>query len=461
VQWAVRGGLHTQVMEDGREGRGRVVGQEGRMMRRYRRQAILFALGSVVVVAAFVVAVARASQGGPFTGTIVVRAGLLSLVIDSRSGHTFVVNANSDSISMIDTARGTVVRTIDVGGQPGMLAVDGRTGHAFVLTSSHTTGPASVDMLDSHTGLLLRTTPVGQAAGYGASALTIDEQRGRVIVTDGYESRVSVLDARTGVVLRAFTAGLDPSGVTIDPRSGQAYVADSSENKVLVLDVAHGRVLRVLPVAGSPSAMGLDASATHLYVTGHDLTTSAGSMAALDVRSGRVLVSAGEASVVVADLRTGALYSVDSAVDSLFVTAPHTPTARKVVSWGGFDSPATVGGGTGPATIDPRTGRIFILMEACGQRLTPSVTGCVRVVDPRAGLLIATIPVGRAPSALAIDSVTGRVFVTNSQWRDAEVRIEADWAPSWLRDRFPWLLAPSAGKGGPATGTVSVFDAPR
>ncbi|MDQ2828062.1 MAG: YncE family protein, partial [Chloroflexota bacterium] len=285
----------------------------------------------------------------------------------------------------------------------------------------------------------------------------VDERRGRVIVTDDYESRVSVLDARRGVVQRTFTAGLDPTGVAIDPNSGHAYVADTSENKVLVLDVARGRVLRALPVAGSPLAVRVDAATGRLYVMEYDANTSVGGLTVLDVRNGRVLMGAGKASsVVVADPRAAALYTVDFATDSVFVTTPRSALARKVVSWGGGDTPATAG--AHPATIDPRTGDIFILMDACGQRLTPTVAGCVHVLDPRAGQLVATIPVGRTPTALAIDGVTGRVFVANSRGGSGAA---ADWAPSWLRDHLSWLLAPRAADGGSTTGTISVFDAPR
>lgn len=430
------------------------------MRRGHRRRSILLALGSVVVVAVVGVGrVARASPGRPFIGTIAAGGAPLGLVVDNRTGHTFVANTNDDSVSMIDTARGTVLRIIDVGGTPGALAVDGRTGHLFVVTSSRT-GPEGVSMLDSRTGRLVHATPVGQVAGFGAGALAVDERRGRVLVTDDYEGRVSVLNARTGTIQRAFTAGLDPTGAAIDPRSGHAYVADTSEDKVLVLDVARGRVLRTLPVAGSPIAVLVDAATRRLYVTGYDTRTSGGGMAALDVRTGLVLVGAGKASsAVVADLRTGALYTVDFATDSVFVTTPRAPMARTVVSWGGGDTPA-MGGGPRPATFDPRTGYIFVLMDACGQRLAPAVTGCVRVIDPRAGRLVATIPVGRAPSALAFDGVTGRVFVANSKGGGG-TRPAAAWVPSWLRAHLSWLLAPKAPDGVSTTGTVSVFDAPR
>ena len=364
----------------------------------YRRRSILLTLGLVVVVAAVAVArVARASPGGPFTGTIVVCAAPQGMVIDNGTGHTFVANTQDDSVSMIDTTRGTVLRIIDVGGKPRAMAVDGRVGRVFVVISP-LAGPESVSMLDSYTGRLLRTTPVGQVAGYGAGAIAIDERRGRAIVTDDYESRVRVLDARRGVVQRTFTAGLDPTGVAIDLISGYAYVADTSANKVRVLDVARGRVLRALPVAGGPVAVRVDAATGRLYVTGYDANTSVSGMTVLDARDGRVLMGAGKASsVVLTDPRGAALYTVDFSTDSAFITTPRSAMARKIVSWGGGDTPA-MAAWPRPATFDPRTGDIFILMDACGQRLTPTVAGCVRVIDPRAGQLVATIPVGRAPA---------------------------------------------------------------
>jgi len=412
------------------------------MIRGYRRRSILLAVGIAVIVAAFAVGrVVRASPGGPFTGTVVVGAAPMGLVIDTRTGHTFAANADSGSVSMIDTTRGTVLGAIDVGGTPGMLAVDDRTGRVFVITAPPT-GPESVSMLDSHTGVLLRTVAVGRATSVQGGALAVDERRGRVVVTNAGESSVSVLDARSGAVRRTFTAGLDPTGVTVDPRSGQAYVADTSENKVLVLDVTRGRVLRALPVAGSPVAVRVDAATGRLSVTGYDTQTSVGSAAELDGRSGRVLLGAGKgSSVVVADPGAAALYTVDVATDSVFVTTPRAPMARKVVSWGGGDVPATAAWPR-PVTVDPRTGYLFVLMDTCGQRLTPSVAGCVRVIDPRAGRLVATIPVGRAPSALAVDGLTGRVFVANSRGGSG-ARAEADWASSWLRDHLSWLLSRS------------------
>jgi len=57
----------------------------------YRRRSILLALGIVVIVAAFAVGrVARASPDVPFIGTVVVGSAPLGVVIDTRTGHTFV-----------------------------------------------------------------------------------------------------------------------------------------------------------------------------------------------------------------------------------------------------------------------------------------------------------------------------------------------------------------------------------
>ncbi len=126
------------------------------------------------------------------------------------------------------------------------------------------------------------------------------------------------------------------------------------------------------------------------------------------------------------------------------------------MSWSGLTYPASAAW-PHAVTIDPRGGRLLLLLAPCNGKgiPTPTATGCVGVVDTHAGHLLCTVDVGRGPSALALDARTERVFVANSRGgSDAHL---AGWLPSWLQSRLPWL-APSGASGASATtGTVSVF----
>jgi DNA-binding beta-propeller fold protein YncE len=89
-----------------------------------------------------------------------------------------------------------------------------------------------VSVLDTRTGSVLSTTTVGmtpQAIAIDAHAERVyianaGVQDGRGVVT--VRGSVSVLDARSGALLRTLTAGLSPQAVGVDERSGRAFVVD-------------------------------------------------------------------------------------------------------------------------------------------------------------------------------------------------------------------------------------------
>jgi YVTN family beta-propeller protein len=106
--------------------------------------------------------------------------------IDSPAGLVLVANFTGDSVSVLDTHSGRVLRTIAVGHYPSALAVDPRTGQAFVANA----GSNSVSIIDTHTRRLVGTVPVGQYPNAIAAA------DGRVLVTNQQDNTVSVLADR-------------------------------------------------------------------------------------------------------------------------------------------------------------------------------------------------------------------------------------------------------------------------
>jgi YVTN family beta-propeller protein len=72
--------------------------------------------------------------------------------------------------------------------------------------------------------------------------------------------------------------------------------------------------------------------------------------------------------------------------------------------------------------VDGRTERAFVVVQG-GYDLygNPTRNGSVRVVDTRHGRLLRTVGVGLAPSAVAVDERTGRVFVANDGERSVSV----------------------------------------
>ena len=163
------------------------------------------------------------------TGAVVGARSMLMtpalVAVDATAGQAFVTT-DSPFVDVLDARSGALVRTLVARASGGPLAVDGRSGHVFVLDS----GGASVAMLDRRSGLVLRTIPVGQFP----VAVALDARRGRayVVSRDSASSfnptdtgSVSVIDTPTGGVLRTIPVGVDPVAVAVDVDSGRVFVA--------------------------------------------------------------------------------------------------------------------------------------------------------------------------------------------------------------------------------------------
>jgi len=167
--------------------------QEGeRGVHRAPRATHASATSAAEVGASVTPAVARGADGRLLTEVVRVRVGSfpVALTVTERQGHVFGLNQDPretslGSVSMLDSRTGRVLSTAPVGCGARTLTVDEQTGRVFVLNAGPTAsgalgsnGAASVSVLDAATGRVLRTTAVGR----GAQALIIDDRRGRVLV---------------------------------------------------------------------------------------------------------------------------------------------------------------------------------------------------------------------------------------------------------------------------------------
>ena len=60
--------------------------------------------------------------------------------------------------------------------------------------------------------------------GQGEHALAVHEGSGRVFVTKASDASVSLLDARSGRVLRTIPLGFIPSGIAVDERTDRVFL---------------------------------------------------------------------------------------------------------------------------------------------------------------------------------------------------------------------------------------------
>src|SRR5205085_5878872 len=158
--------------------------------------------------------------------TVAVGAGASAITVQQPTGHVFVANEDDNSVSMLDARSGRVLRTLGVGAAPVALASDKRSGRVFVVNEGQYNngfpiGSGSISVLDARTGTVLRTVAVGS----GAHALAIDERHGHIFVANGGTDTVSMLDARSGRILRTTRVGIAPLALAMNGRTGRLVVA--------------------------------------------------------------------------------------------------------------------------------------------------------------------------------------------------------------------------------------------
>jgi len=189
---------------------------------------------------------------------------LSGIAVDEQAGRVFVADADGAAAALVrvlDARSGAVRQTIagpaaSASSAPsyaypsglyglaaaGRLAVDpapvaGAPGGRVFLVDG-----AGLSVLDARGGRVLRTIGVAGAA----SAVAVDPRRQRLYVAsiNGRDAngapagpgRVTVIDERTGVILRAVDAGMSPRGLAVDTGTGHVIVVDEG-GSITVSDV--------------------------------------------------------------------------------------------------------------------------------------------------------------------------------------------------------------------------------
>jgi len=235
--------------------------------------------------------------------------------VDEQGGHVFVASEGLQKgsgntlgagvLSVLDARTGTLIRRVPLGVHPVAVAVDDKTRRVFVVNGGQVgptgLGVGTITVLDADTGDVKRTVMVGRGAG----AIAVDEKTARVFVTCEDSHSVSVLDARTGAVLKTIGVGF-PRAVAVDEKAGRVVVANAAPATVSLLDATSGAVLHTLEVGGAPDGVAIDARTSRAFVTGTGrndalyrqlrssglfkaLPYDAGYVTVLDTGSGRIL----------------------------------------------------------------------------------------------------------------------------------------------------------------------------
>jgi DNA-binding beta-propeller fold protein YncE len=311
------------------------------------------------------------------------------IAIDTRTGRAFVANDDNASVSVIDSHSGGLVRALGVGPRPHAVALDAGAHRAFVIN----TGDGSVSVVDTQQATVVRTLHIDQHS-------VVDTARAAGAGAYGGAGQQYMLGLGPNP---GFGLGYDQSGAVVDGQTNRVFVGGAGV--VTVLDAASGARLRTVRVPGDATHMAVDTATRQVFATG------ANGLTVLDGRSGRVvgLLAAGGAASAVA--------------------------------------------------VDAGRGRVFVAHTgAVDMDGTPAGTGSVSILDARSGSVLRDIPVGVAPVAVAVDDRTGQAVVVNAGG-PVQVHTAWTWVPPSLQHLVPFGRQPAGTRN--VAGSVSVLDPDR
>jgi YVTN family beta-propeller protein len=290
----------------------------------------------------------------------------------SFAQNAYITNANSNNVSVINTATNTVIATIPVGSGPLGVAVTPDRSKVYVANSDNT-----VSVINTATNSVTIAIPVPSPNPFhpgGLTGVAVTPDSSKVYVVNfgegfqiGAPGTVSVIDTATNTVTTTMpidrgAAGTAGSyGVAVTPDGSKVYIANNSADTVSVIDTATFTVSATIPIACCPFGVAVSPDSTKVYVTSDD--------------------EAGDVSVI--------------------DTAMNTVTGRIQV------------GGVAPIgiAVSPNGSRLYV---------ATLLSNSVSVIDTATNTKIATIPVGqlqqhdRFPYGIALTSNGSKVYVANS-----------------------------------------------
>jgi YVTN family beta-propeller protein len=328
-----------------------------------------------------------------------------SLTIDEQTSRAFVVNRVSDTVSVLDTRTGALLRTVPGNTNFGPLAVSARTGHVFLSSNDGT-----IHMLDARTGALLHTTADGD--NYVIAA---DDRTNHVFVGHASGPTVAMLDARTGALLRNLNIPncFGPFVVAVGERTGHLF-ARCNGGGLATLDARSGRLLHFDPtLAGAYGNLVVDEPANRVYSTSNDrfvhifdaqsgkhlraLPNLVGTAPAVDERTGRVYVGYAPGNGNDATVTTSGVAILDGRTGTVLRQVPIAANPLAIA-------------------VDSQTGRVLVTSagKVDGATSLPLGPGMLSVLDGATGRVLRTVPVGVDPSDVQIDARARRAVVVNS-----------------------------------------------
>lgn len=199
------------------------------------------------------------SVGSPSSiDTVAVGSFPTAVALSADGSQAWVVNANSGTVSVIDTATDSVINTIAVGASPTGIALAENAGRGYVTNFVEGT----VAVIDTAAGSLVDTIAIDAAPS--AVAVSLDETR--LYIADSRSGHVAVIDTADHALIDTIEVGTDPWTLAVSPDGQSVYTVNRGDNTVSVIATGANQVIATIDVGDAPVAVAFNPAGTRAYV---------------------------------------------------------------------------------------------------------------------------------------------------------------------------------------------------
>ena len=182
----------------------------------------------------------------------------------------YIANAESDTVSVIDSESLEVITTIPVG-DLSITSIDSPiefnpfNNDIYVANE----GSNTVSVINSTTNNVTKTIDVGLAP-FEPEFNYFDN---KMYILNRGDGTVSVIDSLTNTVIDTISVGPNPQNILYNSINHDMYVANTGSDTVSVIDVISGNVTFTISVGSQPRDLELNPENNHVYVANFATST--------------------------------------------------------------------------------------------------------------------------------------------------------------------------------------------
>ena len=184
--------------------------------------------------------------------------------------RVYVSNYWSNTVSVVDTATNSVIRTFAVHSFPGALAPSPDGTRLYINTVLYPNPGYVVQVLDTASGATIATIPLNVPQSGSGMAITPDGTRLYVTNQALNGSNVKIIDTTINAVIGTIPTGLVPRAIDVTPDGLFAYVAVQEAGVVSAISTATGAIVGSVPAGSRPLDVRVLPNGSRVYSVSED-----------------------------------------------------------------------------------------------------------------------------------------------------------------------------------------------